>query len=244
MSITEQFTDAVAASAGELPGLELLPERLARACAQVLPVDGAGISLYFAADRRLPLAASDRTAAEAERLQFTVGEGPCLSSHAEGHPIMADEATIATRWPAFHDDLVTRTPIRGVVSLPLEDEFSDLGVLDLYLVPPRDVGGLDLELGRAVAGEVTAALRATNGRTSADADGPAWLDTPAAGRRSLVWQAMGFVNTGLGVTGPDALAMLRAHAYSEGLTLDDLAARVVDREVPLERLSVGADTAS
>ena len=244
MSITEQFTDAVAAAAGELPGLELLPERLARACAQVLPVDGAGISLFFAADRRLPLGASDPTSAVAERLQFTVGEGPCLSSHAEGHVIVADEDDIRTRWPAFHDDLVSRTPIRSVVSLPLDDEFSELGVLDLYLVPPHDPGRLDLALGRAVAGEVTAALRATNGRTSVDADGPAWLDAPAAGRRSLVWQAIGFVNTGLGVRSPDALAMLRAHAYGEGLTLDDLAARVVDRDVPLERLAIGADTAS
>jgi hypothetical protein len=244
MSITEQFTDAVDAAAGDLPGLELLPERLALACAQVLPVDGAGISLFFAADRRLPLGASDRAAADAERLQFTVGDGPCLSSFAEGHPILADEDTIRTRWPAFHDSLVTRTPIRSVVSLPLHDEYRELGVLDLYLVPPRDLGDLDLDLGRAVAGEVTAALRATNGRSSADADGPAWLDAPAAGRRSLVWQAIGFVNSGLGVGSPDALAMLRAHAYSEGLTLDDLAARVVDRDVPLERLSVGADTAS
>lgn len=244
MTITERFTDAVAAAADELPGLELLPERLARACAQVLPVDGAGISLFFAPDRRLPLGASDPTSAVAERLQFTVGEGPCLSSHAEGHAILADEDTIRTRWPVFHDDLVSRTPIRSVVSLPLHEEFRDLGVLDLYLVPPRDLGDLDLDLGMAVVGEVTAALRATNGRTSADADGPAWLDAPAAGRRSLVWQAIGFVNTGLGVSSPDALAMLRAHAYGEGLTLDDLAARVLDRDVPLERLSIGADTAS
>lgn len=244
MSITEQFSAAVAATGGELPGLELLPERLARACRDVLPVDGAGISLFFAADRRLPLGASDDESAEVERLQFTVGEGPCLSSHAEGRAVLADEAAIRSRWPAFHDDMVARTAVRGVVSLPLGDQFRDMGVLDLYLVPPRDVEGLDMGAALTVADEVTAALRATNAPTSAVADGPAWLDAPAAERRSLVWQAIGFVNMGLGLTSPDALALLRAHAYSEAMAVDDLAALVLDRAVPLERLAVSADTPS
>jgi hypothetical protein len=57
-------------------------------------VDGAGISLFFASDRRLPLGASDPDTAEAERLQFTVGEGPCLTSYVTGEPVLADEATM------------------------------------------------------------------------------------------------------------------------------------------------------
>jgi len=52
---------------------------------------------------------------------------------------------------------------------------------------------------------------------------------------------MGFVNAGLGVTGPDALALLRAHAYSEGMDVDELAARVLDRDVPLDLLALDAD---
>lgn len=244
MSITEQFSAAVVAAADELPGLELLPERLARACRAVLPVDGAGISLFFAPDRRLPLGSSDDAAAEVERLQFTVGEGPCLSSHEERRAVLADEAVIASRWPAFHDDMVSRSAVRSVVSVPLEDQFREMGVLDLYLVPPRDLEELDMVAVLAVVGEITAALRAANGRTSADADGPAWLDAPAAERRSLVWQAMGFVNVGLGITSPDALAVLRAHAYSQSIALDDLAVQVLDRAVPLERLAVDVDTSS
>src|SRR3954454_22995239 len=65
----ERFKSALAASAAELAGPELLPERLARAAVAVMPIDGAGISLFFAGDRRLPLGASDDQSAEAERLQ-------------------------------------------------------------------------------------------------------------------------------------------------------------------------------
>ena len=54
---------------------------------------------------------------------------------------------------------------------------------------------------------------------------------------------MGFVNAGLGITSTDALELLRAHAYAEGLDIDEVAARVVARELPLERLSLDSDAA-
>lgn len=238
MTISERFAAALAASAFDLPAPELLPERLAWACAQVLPVDGAGISVFFTADRRLPLGASGRSAAVAERLQFTVGEGPCLSAHAVGRLVLADEATIASRWPGFYGDLVARTPVRGIISLPLVDDLQQgFGALDLYLVPPHDITAVDLWEAREVTRAVVSTFLAAS-RPSRSADGPAWLDAPTAAQRSLVWQAMGFLNAGLGVTSKDALALLRAHAYSQGRDLDDLAARVLTHDVPLRDLGL------
>jgi hypothetical protein len=238
LTISERFAAALAASVPDLPAAELLPERLARASAHVLPVDGAGISIFFATDRRLPLGASGRVAAAAERLQFSVGEGPCLSAHAAGRPVLADEATIAARWPVFYSDLVARTPVRGIISLPLVDGLQQaFGALDLYLVPPHDISAVDLPDAAEVTRAVVAAFLAA-GRPSRSADGPAWLDAPTAAQRAVVWQAMGFVNAALGVTSQDALALLRAHAYSDGRDLDDLAARVLSQEVPVGELGL------
>ena len=242
MTTLERFKGSLAASAAELAGPELLPERLARAAADVLPVDGAGIGLFFAEDRRLPVGASDEQSAEAERLQFTVGEGPCLSAHASGQPVVADEATIWSRWPAFYDNLVTHTSIRGILSLPLENELRGFGALDLYLVPPSVVGSVVPLDALAVAGEVVTSFRESSRQLSPQGDGPAWLDAPAVERRSLVWQAMGFVNAGLEITSSDALALLRAHAYSQGMSLDELATLVLEREVPLALLTLDPDT--
>ena len=234
MSLVEQYRIAVANSAADLPGPELLPERLARACAQVLPVDGAGISLFFSAERRLPLGASDPASAEAERLQFTTGEGPCLSAHAEGLPLVADEAALRARWPAYYDVLVARTPIRGTISLPLDDDLRDIGALDLYVCPPNDVAALSLQDALTISGEVTAIFRARGSRTARPSDGPLWLDAPAAERRARVWQAIGFLNAGLGVSSTDALAILRARAYADGRDVDALAREIIDRELPVE----------
>src|SRR3954453_8059881 len=239
MSISEDLPVAVANSAVQLPGPELLPERLARACAQVLPVDGAGISLFFATDRRLPPRGRDQQASLAERLQFTVGEGPCLSAHASGEPLLADEPTIRARWPAFHDGFVTRTPYRGVISLPLRGELQGFGALDLYLAPPHDVRSVSLFDALETRTEVSRIFSSVAGARRPG--GPPWLDSPAAERRSLVWQAMGFVNAGLDVSSVDALALLRAHAYGTGTDLDELARQVLARELPLEELALESD---
>jgi hypothetical protein len=244
VTVAEDFHIALTSSAMHLPGPELLPERLARACARVLPVDGAGISLFFADDRRLPLGASDPVAAEAERLQFTAGEGPCLTSHATGEQVVADEPTLRSRWPAYFDALIEHTPIRGTISLPLRDELRGIGALDLYVVPPRDVGSLSLRDALSVSDEVAAVLRQQNQMSSTPSDGPAWLDAPAAQRRSTVWQAIGFVNSAFCIPSPDALALLRAHAFAGGQTLDDLAAQVISREVSVAELALDADTTS
>ncbi|WP_179966116.1 ANTAR domain-containing protein [Modestobacter altitudinis] len=240
MTLIDDFHAALVATMADLPGAELLPDRLAHACAQVLPVDGAGISLFFQSGRRLPLGASDPMSGEAERLQFTVGEGPCFSAHATGEPVVADEPTIRSRWPGFYDALVARTSIRGAVALPLQDPLRGIGALDLYLVPPHGVAELSLSDAREVGREVAEVLQA-QGREGARADGPAWLAAPAAERRSLVWQAMGFVNSALEISSPDALALLRAHAYAEGASLDELAERVLSREVPVDELSPDSD---
>jgi len=242
MDLRQTFAAHVVTAERDLPGPELLPARLARACAELLPVDGAGLSMSFASDRRLPLGGSDPIADLAERLQFTVGEGPCLTAHRTGQPVLADEEELRVRWPAFHDALVSRTPIRGIVSLPLHGGLQDVGALDLYLQPPGHVR--DLALADALA--VTTALSdyfaaAMDGEPRTES-GPAWLDAPAAGRRALVWQAVGFVSTGLEMQSSDALALLRAHAYVHDRELDDVAEFVLERRLSLAQLSLAAGT--
>jgi hypothetical protein len=238
VDLAQEFAAQVAAAEQDLPGPELLPDRLARACAVVLPVDGVGLSAYFAADRRLPLGASDPTSAIAERLQFTVGEGPCLSAHATGLPVLADEDELRARWPAFHDVLVARTPVRGVISLPLHGGLEDVGALDLYLAAPGDVRALGL----ADSLTVTAALSDAFGSAMAGGprteDGPAWLDSPGVSRRARVWQAVGVVNVALELPSPDALAVLRAWAYGHDEELDDVAEALLERRLTVEELAL------
>ena len=245
MTLLEEFSDVVVRSEHNgYGGPELLPERLARATASVLPVDGASISMVFAADRRLPLGASSEFAATAERLQFTVGEGPCLHAQATTQPVVADERELAARWPAFHDALVTHTPIRSIISLPLQRGLTGVGALDLFFVPPNDLHVLPLADGFAVTQEITSALLAPSGPANRGEGGPAWLDAPATERRARVWQAIGFLNVGLHLDSSDALAVLRSHAYGADRSVDDVAEDLLASRITLDTFALEGRTSS
>jgi hypothetical protein len=241
VDLLPQLAAQVAAAEPDLPGPELLPERLARACAAVLPVDGAGLSLFFAEDRRLPLGASDPHAATAERLQFTVGEGPCLTAHSSNEVVVADAQDLVACWPAFSDVLIERTPIRGVIALPLHGALEGIGALDLYVQPPGDIRSVGLADALTVLTAVSDIFAAAMADEPHTDSGPPWLNAPAAGRRSLVWQAVGMVNVGLELPSPDSLALLRAYAYAHDTVLDDVA-EDVQRRVPVVDLALSTGT--
>jgi hypothetical protein len=228
-SLAERFASALSAvSAEEDDGPELLPVRLSRAVTRVLPVDGAGLCVRTGNDRRAPLGASDEPSTRAERLQFTVGAGPCTQAMDSGQPVFVVDDDLRARWPAFHDLLVQETPFRGVVALPLRYDLAGLGAMDLYFTDPADVATLDVLSAMGAGDLVSQALsEAAVWSDWSAADGPPWLHGPAAERRALVWQAIGLTGLAHDVPAAEALDRLRAHAYASGRLVDDLAADVV-----------------
>ena len=102
MDLAERFSKVLdAESAEQSDDVELLPVRLARAAAAVLAVDGVGLSIHGGPDLRTPLAGSSARASLAERLQFTIGRGPCLLAAASGFPVFGTADLLARRWPMF-----------------------------------------------------------------------------------------------------------------------------------------------
>ena len=225
MTIAARFGAALEdATDPGLAGPELLPVRLARACARTLAVDDAGLSLVDAAQQRVPLGASSQIAEVAERLQFTVGAGPCMTAQETRQPVFAVEEDLRRRWPVFTELLVGSTPFRAVVALPLQPALAGAGAIDLYFRTSDEV--LDLDVFEAVAvGElVTSALSdAAVWSEWSPAEGPEWLHGPVPQRRAAVWEAMGKLSVELQVSAPEALSLLRAHAYGAGVTVDDVA---------------------
>jgi hypothetical protein len=226
VTIAERFDDALdSATEPDLAGPELLPVRLARACARMLPVDGAGLSVLDAAQQRLPLGASSTDAEVAERLQFTVGDGPCMTAASTRQPVFAVEEDLRRRWPVFSDLLRGATPYRAVVAYPLQPALTGFGAVDLYFERSEDVLDLDVFEAIAVGELVSSALSEASVWSSWSAsDGPEWLQGPAPLRRAAVWEAMGKVGVDLEIGTPEALALLRASAYGSGRTVDDVAA--------------------
>lgn len=238
VSLSERFTVALAADTGEDDDGHLLPDRLARAAARVLQVDGAGLSVQVGTHGRCPLGASSVEAARAERLQFTVGDGPCLQAVASGHPQFLVTEDLRRRWPVFADLLLARTPYRGIVSLPVRHALAGSGAIDLFFVDPADVAGLDVFDAVAVGDLVSAALTdAAVWSTWSEAEGPAWLHSPPAVRRAAVWQAVALTSAELHLTAAEALALLRGHASAAARTVDSVAGDLVSGQLTPSGLS-------
>jgi hypothetical protein len=238
MSIAGRFEEALTSVTEDgLEGPELLPTRLARAITRMLPVDGAGISLSGIDGRRIPLGASSEDAAVAERLQFTVGAGPCMTAQEAREPVFALHPDLQRRWPAFADLLRERTSYCAVVALPLREAISGLGAIDLYFHREDAVPELDVFEAMAVGDLVTSALSDTAVWSDWEPGrGPRWLHGPTAQRRARVWEAMGLVALALELDTATALAVMRAAAYGTGGSVDDVADDVLDGRLKPDEL--------
>ncbi len=221
--------------------LELLLPRQCWAAVEVLAVDAVGISVLLEGQMRVPLGASSEDATVAERLQFTLGEGPCLHAFTQARPVLvgdvADPASVAwSTWPVYAQQLLAHTPFVAVFALPLTSAGMTIGTLSLYR---RRVGAIDpTDLGDALA--VTNAifdnLLQTGTFGGADGSASRWLDLPLAKTRTVVWQAMGMATVELAQDPADALALLRSYAYGNNRLLDDVAADIVAGRLPLHQL--------
>jgi hypothetical protein len=229
VTIADRFVAETRAAARRgLDGPELLPERLVRAAAAMLPVADASLSLTECGDKRVPLGSSSADAARAERLQFTIGDGPCMAAARMGEPVFGSEEELRRRWPQFTEQLLEHTPYRAVVAFPLQQALSGLGAMDLYFRRSERIAQLDVFEAMAVGELITAALceAAVFSDWTAD-EGPDWLHAPAARRRAKVWQATGRLSLLLDLEGPAALDLMRSYAVSTGREVDDVALDVL-----------------
>jgi hypothetical protein len=208
-----------------------LAGRIGQACLDGLDVDGGAISLLTASVSRETLWASDATAELLEDLQFTLNEGACMEAAATGNPVLVPDlhgGAESARWPIFAAAVAEQTRVAALFALPLQWGAVNLGVLDLYRTAP---GGLNERQWRdALAAVDLAALIMLGQRTDPGEDGGGWLD-PAVGHRAEIHQATGMVLVQLGVSAPDALARLRAHAFVHQRLLIDVARDVVARRL-------------
>ncbi|SDG89652.1 hypothetical protein [Klenkia brasiliensis] len=231
MSLVERFRAEVART----PDGDLLPDRLARACVALLPFEGAGLSASLLPDHRLPLGASDPTAAAAERLQFTLGEGPCLTAQQTRTRVVAATAEeLRDRWPVYAQQLTGLTPFCSVVSTPVGGSLSGVVAVDLYRAASGPLADDVLAAVDEVAGAVGEALAGDlSGEVDLQLGLPPALRTPAIDARQRVWLAIGQLAGAQGSTASAALATLRALAFRHGIDVETAADRVLTGEIEL-----------
>jgi hypothetical protein len=200
-----------------------------------MPADGAGLSL-FSKDFRVPLGAAGAHAQSAERLQFTLGDGPCLTAAQSQSLLVAGPQELIQRWPTYADELRNKTPYQAVVTVPFLLDATP-GVIDLYLIDASKLREFKLA-DAAIVAEATRNALAASGRTdfSSDIDqttllAAGWLAAAPARDRLTVWVAIGILTVAADLAAPDALAVMRSYAYARSQTVDEIAAGLVSGDL-------------
>jgi len=207
--------------------------RMIRACVDVLPVDGASISVMSGPRERETLYASDEIAAKIEDVQFSLGEGPCFEAFSTRRPVLVPDLpqASAVEWPVFATAIAT-LPIGAIFAFPLQTGAIGIGAVDLYRRQPGWLSGDELAVALEVVDLVTAVLLGLLLGEAGDADGFRGVLSPG---REQVHQATGMLIAALGVSAEEALARLRGYAFVTGRSLDDVAKDMVSRKLsPLE----------
>lgn len=210
---------------GAAAGLPL-PDRLCHAAASTLGCDGGAITIAYTHVERVTLCATDDTARLLEETQDVVGQGPGPDAFTTGTYARFDLLDVDgpdPRWPLLESDTLTALAPLVVHALPMgEGGERVLGVLTLHQHgTDREI---DLDAALIVSRVVAAALLADGPSMQEAGHGP-WSE------RAEVHQATGMVVAQLGLPEEDALALLRAHAYSHDQSVGTTARAVVTRRL-------------
>ncbi|KQY24809.1 hypothetical protein ASD16_04770 [Cellulomonas sp. Root485] len=218
-TVLARLAGSVATGARDQP----LAVRLCVACVTILGADGGAITLASTRPERLTVSTSNGTSARIEDLQDVLGEGPGQEAYREGRIVVTHvDGARGGPFPMFTELAGDIAGPLTVWAIPMHPGGATIGVITLY----RSGGTLDESLDDAqfLADAVGAALlddTTTTGHTPF----AAWTD------RARVHQATGMVVAQLAIAPEDALAILRAHAFAENASLDQIARAVVDREL-------------
>ncbi|MEU9955793.1 ANTAR domain-containing protein [Streptomyces sp. NPDC050982] len=203
----------------------------ARACALALGAEGVALSLLVGNGRMAePIWCHPGVSARFEELQFTLGEGPGPDAVRTGSPVMEPDLDRVRpdRWPALLPP-ARDMGVHGVCCFPLGIGAIRVGVLTVLCDGDRTMTVQQCTDATALAAALTGALLNGNGNS-----GPVlgmFLDRPTGLHRAAVHQATGMISVQLGVTMEEALLRLRAHAYSSGRPLGEVADDVVARRL-------------
>jgi hypothetical protein len=207
--------------------LETLQQRLCEASRVMLDAEGVVITSETVPDGRTTVGWTQLLSRRLESLQDDTGEGPMIDSLETGQVVVGDFSDPTDdRWPELRRKLAELGFGGALIAIPLRSELALRGVLLVH----RESGqrGTDEE----------------DARFLGTAIGTAVLQNPAIGAQShvfaevltdrdIVHRATSVLELEASVRYEDALALLRALAFSRGEELGAVATSVVEGQLGL-----------
>jgi hypothetical protein len=210
------------------------------ACVSAVGVDGAAVWLATDLNRRALLHATDQVARRVlDDADFTLGEGPCAQAWTSRGMVLAADLSApesAARWPIFAPAAVA-AGAGAIFAFPLQVGAIRIGVLGLYRARPGPLSGEQLADALAFSfAAFTLVLNQTGPQpgpatdaASSSSEQAAWPFDGLGEGKAEVYQATGMVAVQLNTRLDEALLRLRAHAFTHGVGVTEVARQVVAR---------------
>lgn len=176
------------------------------------------------------IAASDAMARAAYDLEFVLGEGPARLAVARGRAMQIAGTAVRDRWPQY-GPAVAALGVQAVIAVPLQPP-AGLGAVCAY--DSRPAISEQAAVAAGVIADALVLILPQAPQESRPGDGVPRLplfgaeDFPA-----VVHQAAGMVSQQCGCGISDALALLRARAFSAGRQAKEIAADIVRGDLRL-----------
>ena len=137
--------------------IQTILDQLVVRIVDVLPIDGAGVTLI---DPRLDphhVAASNASALLFEQLQSDLGEGPCVAAYSSGEAVAVPDLRNDDRFSRFRPPALANG-MGAVFAFPLRSTDRPLGALDLYCDEVRALGPQEMSTAQTLADVAAAYL--------------------------------------------------------------------------------------
>lgn len=204
-------------------------QSLASALRDVIPhAAGAGVSLISADGRGETIGATDSLVLQADKLQYELGQGPCLSAWAGQRAVIIQDTWRETRWPEW-TAAVAGFPLQSVLSAPLTPDGRPIGALKVYSPVPLAFDDNSVFLIERLAAPAAVLLGHVRDRAAAQRMTDELAE--ALTNRDMIAQAQGILIERLNLTSQEALAVLLARSRGESTPLHDVAREVLQETV-------------
>jgi len=209
-------------------------ESLCHAMAADLALLGAVVTLMPSIEVHAVSAASSDEARQVEEAQFGLGEGPTRDAFTTRRPVLVAEldGPGVRRWPGWGPAALA-AGVRAVYAFPLHVGASIFGVLTGYLGSGPTLAARTLETALVFSEVATELL--LDGSMVVDGHELEPVLAATLGTNGSIYRAQGKVMVELGVSLPEALARMRAHAWLTGQDLAVLAEEILDGRTVLSR---------
>jgi hypothetical protein len=196
-------------------------QHVSAAAVQLLSMAGCAVHVVSKDGASGVAASTDVRSTRLADVSFTTGDGPGIEAFTLRRPVLvSDLSGERQRWPGFID-VAVGAGISAVYCYPLQVGGVTLGVLDLYSDRARALDSDEVSL--ALAYSHLAALTILDDQALQEHG--SW--EPLVDHRAEIHQAQGMVMVDLGVDLADALLRMRAHAFSEGRPLIEIAQAII-----------------